>query len=133
MMSNFYRFNFFSLVKWTLVFLAAMFGRQHAKEVPVWKGKKEMKRPFRKAFWLLLIASIAGIAQMNFQHKFYKQMRKLRDSDEVSPYQDFSIEEPLVEEDPEIVYLNANEHGRNLRESIHHNKELREGDWDRRS
>lgn len=133
----FFRFNFFSLIKWTLVFCAAMLGLKHSEVIPVWRGKKEMKRPFRKAILIIVLATLAGFVQMHFQHKFYKTMRKLRNSEDTKPaHGDFSNETPKEDyhETEEVVFLNADKSGRNLKGEQHHGEDKRRGDdWERRS
>jgi hypothetical protein len=72
-----------------------MLARKHSRVVPVWKGKKEMRRPFKKAVILIVFATLAGFVQMHFQHKFFKSMRKLNNSDHNKPFhEEFSNEMP---------------------------------------
>lgn len=83
---------------------------------------------------MILVASLFGIAQMIFQHKFYKEMKKLRFGDEVKPFaaQDFSNEIPNKDTTEEVVFLNADENGRHLKGGHHGEQRLKDNNWDRR-
>lgn len=76
MKDHFYRYNFFALVKWVLVLTAALIGRQ-AANTQTWAGKKENKSPLKKAFMLLVVATLVGMAEMHSAKKFHKGMRKM--------------------------------------------------------
>lgn len=88
---HFYRFNFFSLMKWILVLSAALIGRQAANSKTAWASKKENKAPLKKAFMLLVVATLFGLAELHSVKKFHRSMRKLHDSqiDSAAP---FSVE-----------------------------------------
>ena len=76
---HFYRFNFYALIKWVLVLSAALIGRQTATQKTTWAGKKANKLPLKKAFLLLVIATLLGMAELHSRKKFHKSMRKLHE------------------------------------------------------
>lgn len=73
--NDFYRFNFFSLIKWSLVLVAAILARKVSKSSDL--SYKESKWSFKRAALLLLFATIIGLGQMHFQHKFFRGMRRI--------------------------------------------------------
>jgi len=77
-----------------------------------------MKRPLRKACVYLVIATLAAVASMHFQHKFFRQLRRLQPADEVRSFEDFAREAPQAVSHPSVVYLNADEeHNTQLQQS----------------
>jgi len=73
--TNFYRFNFLSLIKWSLVLVAAILARKVSKSTEL--SYRESKCCFKRAALLILFATVFGMGQMHFQHRFYRGMRKM--------------------------------------------------------
>jgi hypothetical protein len=87
MMDNFYRFNFFSFLKWVMVLIAAVTGYKTSKNTEFVSCKQNF-RPAKKAFRLILLASVFGLVQMHFMHQFRRDMKahKKQHKKGVSPY-----------------------------------------------
>jgi hypothetical protein len=78
------------------VFSAAVIGIKVSKNTDKTSIKISYKRnPFRCALKLVILATLFGIVQMHFEHKFHKGIRKLHKN--LRPDQDFSTEMQKVE------------------------------------